>query len=101
MLVQARAIEPHPQMIASADATTDRRSLDMRNLLGKFQRQSPRTASAYRLAGVRCSTRSPGVDRKGDFRWAAPGRLRSTGIPTGRAAGWSPRVWRASTPAGD
>ena len=33
MLVQARAIEPHPQRIARASAATDRRGLDMRNLL--------------------------------------------------------------------
>src|ERR1017187_6619445 len=33
MLVQARAIEPHPQRIARANAATDRRGLDMRNLL--------------------------------------------------------------------
>src|SRR5271169_2024733 len=33
MLVQARAIEPHPPRIARANAATDRRGLDMRNLL--------------------------------------------------------------------
>src|SRR5271170_5674704 len=33
MLVQARAIEPHPLRTARANAATDRRGLDMRTLL--------------------------------------------------------------------
>src|SRR4051812_47350928 len=33
MLVQARAIEPHPPRIPRANAAIDRRGLDMRNLL--------------------------------------------------------------------